>query len=1472
MRPVQAALYAGMTHIRTNIINRFETATGMQIRYSSIRPTIFGSFDIRNLRLIRNETTIFSVSLARVSFSLKELLLGRNTPIKSIHMDRLAIRLDTEKDKNTLEFLSSLINERDSEIDFTGFLSEFIPDKVDLHLRDCVFILTDMGITYQIQNINIDIFAGYSSIYINGKMTAEVKDAELFNNTYNVKSEVIVNGVYSINAQAGNAEVLLTSITGTEQEGRRRVVSIFYPVVNLPAAAFSSENKTKALFEASPMNFGISYENAILNVRTLGEDNLNSAFFDYNFSTGDMHAAVNCHDFILLDLIRFADNRKNINNMLSQSVTGNASFQRYRDAVMLYNVDFSGGSVLGAGDYFIVSAHGSEKEMIVNEVVFSSFAGKTSLFNGKLNLGGRMGFSPFMPAGTVVFDRFSLYGNDSLSASLVITSQRNEIFVSGENIMIGQSKLESFYINLIPTQKDVGIVVSALCEEQGLINMEATYYFNPGQLDTFVSIDSFSLLNIGYMLSPFMEKPYFSAAYRNILQDARIYADIFITTDFTHIVYNAPSILIKTGDFSGLLSFSGTDRQFSLSEGIITRNDKDFVFSAHVGFSNPMDIGFRFNANYQDLSWNVEGQVLDRSTLIVRDPNGLAAYGHMSSSGAVSGYMEAVNYPVPASGQPVYLNFYTTLRYTSRNLWFVNIDNFEARDINFSYGSFRNTDAFFRFSGIVNQDGASFRDFTYSDKIGSLTGDAGISWEPGFSHLQFNLNITDGNESGENYFAQGIFRNEQFNITANVFNMRLDRFINEDEAVLLNGDFFLEWDSFDSFDAKINLTSLNTTRWGSDLQTSAVVLINHDEFNVRDLNLDYSNVNLTLPELTINLREGFVKANAVVDGFIYEKILKGNIEVDASLKSISSWIEIRQALNSIEGSLKTGTIHYGNIEQAPSVFVFSHNNGGLSVSGGPGNMLRLEMDSDGNFFTSLSAPFPIRTSIVGSFRDGMIDAHCNDFFMDLSAFWALLPQPVQEFNIAGGYVTAKLDIRGTLANPQFYGSGRGSSLRLQAPSYISQDMRPVPFNITLEGQDMTFGPVITVIGNGRANVEGWFRFDGWVPRSLGMDITIPRETPVPYNLNVAGFLANGEASGRMFLGMDSLAMEVSGDLFANNSELGLNMDDISQSQPQAEGENYFPRIYAIINMRITTGPVVEFFWPNTTFPLLRANPEMGTVLVVSADTAARQYTLNSDIVIRSGELYYFDRSFYIRQGNLVLRENEQQFSPRISARAEIRDRTDLRPVTISMIIENEPLLSFVPRFEANPALTQLEIYSLLGQNLYGINVNESLDTAQRFIVTSTTDIVAQLAANTDFFSQFVAIRQFERQFRNLFNLDMFSIRTRFIQNAVVQNVFFPTTAEGVGQPPVDRNRVGNYFDNTTVFMGKYVGQDMFIQGMISMRYDENNASMGGLKFEPDIGIELQSPLFNIRWDFFPYHPENWWVNDNSITLTWSRSF
>jgi hypothetical protein len=99
---------------------------------------------------------------------------------------------------------------------------------------------------------------------------------------------------------------------------------------------------------------------------------------------------------------------------------------------------------------------------------------------------------------------------------------------------------------------------------------------------------------------------------------------------------------------------------------------------------------------------------------------------------------------------------------------------------------------------------------------------------------------------------------------------------------------------------------------------------------------------------------------------------------------------------------------------------------------------------------------------------------------------------------------------------------------------------------------------------------------------------------------------------------------------------------------------------------------------------------------------------------------------------------------------------------------------------------------------------------------------------------------------------------------------------GLNQTPDRENQsqFGNYFDNTTIFFGKYLGSDMFFQAILSVRYDPAKADepMGGLKLEPDIGIEWRGPLFNIQWNLVPQHLENLYIDDLSFTVNWKWSF
>jgi hypothetical protein len=83
--------------------------------------------------------------------------------------------------------------------------------------------------------------------------------------------------------------------------------------------------------------------------------------------------------------------------------------------------------------------------------------------------------------------------------------------------------------------------------------------------------------------------------------------------------------------------------------------------------------------------------------------------------------------------------------------------------------------------------------------------------------------------------------------------------------------------------------------------------------------------------------------------------------------------------------------------------------------------------------------------------------------------------------------------------------------------------------------------------------------------------------------------------------------------------------------------------------------------------------------------------------------------------------------------------------------------------------------------------------------------------------------------------------------------------------------VGNYFDNTTVFLGKYIGADIFIESMLTLKYDPEKQSSNGLTLEPEIGLEMRNPLFDIRLNMLLVRPETFF-SDITLSLIWRRSF
>jgi len=1415
--PVWRVVSVGMASVRDDLIGRLEQELGREIRYSSISPSIFGAFDVRNVSVAGDgESPVLTVSRFRLAYSFPDLLFRRTLNVRSLILDAPVVDLNTARDGDLLRLLDSLAGRNG----FSGSIGLAFPGDITVRVRNGTFVVGGGGDWLRVDTFNLNSGIDGSRVSLDGRWSVGVSAAQPVGAPVGVRLEMRLHGSGCVDSGEGEGFFTIPAVTGD---------------------ALSS----------GPASFSVAVRDGVLAVRKVPDRFPLDLSLEYSFADGGVDARVDAWNFRLGDFVALSGGLEPLRQLTDIELSGRASLLRDPSGGLDYSVNFAGESPEGAA--FEVSVLGDGDGLGVRALRLSipETDDPDSRFFGGVAFAGDASFGPLAVEGALSLDGFSVSRMRELNSEIAIGIGDGRISLATDALRVGDTGSAALGATLRP---DGGFEASLLWRGAGgpgSVLLRGSMDSEPRRIEATVLVDSFPVRDVVEMAMPrgsFLPAP--AGAF--IGNGAVVCAEVRLGTDFAGLWYEVPAVVFSGGDLGGTVSLSGTEGGLAFGESSLSWRGEAFSFSGGVEFGAPEGraVGFYLNAGYRSLGYFVEGS-FDGSSVVVRGSNGLDV-SLRGDGGGYSGHVRADGFPVPFLGRPALLSVDASLDFGSPGLWSMGLERLELSNMAGPAGSAR-----ILVSGSANERGAVFPVLFYEDAVGPLSGGASFYWPDGLSGVTGRFLLNDGLES---YLAVGSFSDGALDFALSGSGVRLYRFSGNLRHATAGGDLRLAWNSreADSLVAELDLFSVNGRVGSGEFTASVRAGVHGERFTLDSLRVNFAGLEAGVSGLALSRAEGAVVALVDFGGEFGGRPVEGAVSLDAAFGPAESWMEIGAALDSFSGSARFRGFRYGEGAQAQDFdFVFSREGSAVAVSGGPRNMLRFHMDPDDNFFLALSSPFPVRGSVIGTIRDNRIDARCNDLFIDLAGLFAILPV-MNEFFISDGYVTASIDIRGTLGDPEFYGQARGTGVRIHIPQAIPVELRPVPFTAVFDGDEIRFGPVPTAVGGGAGTVSARFRFERWIPDVFSIDIAVPRESPIPLDLNVTGFMVNGDVAGRFNVSMQDRTFSHSGDLWANNVRMGVDTDEIGH------GREPFSRVRVplMADVTVTTGPVAEFLYPSAQFPIVRATPEMGTRVYVTADSAARQFSVTGDVRIRGGEIFYFQRSFYIRSGLLVFRENELGFDPTITARAEIRDRNESGPLTVSMIVDNAPLTSFTARFESSPPLSQVEIFTLLGQNIAGPGAygQDGMDPMRAFLVT-TSDLLAQ----------FTFVRTMEQHIRNFTRLDMFSIRTQALQN-------FLFTQTGLMQPHVDINgRLGNYFDNTTIFGGKYVGQNMFVQGMISMRHDANRAERGGLVLQPDIGFDFQGPVINdynlrIRWDFVPTSPENWFVNDNSITLTLSRLF
>jgi translocation and assembly module TamB len=528
--------------------------------------------------------------------------------------------------------------------------------------------------------------------------------------------------------------------------------------------------------------------------------------------------------------------------------------------------------------------------------------------------------------------------------------------------------------------------------------------------------------------------------------------------------------------------------------------------------------------------------------------------------------------------------------------------------------------------------------------------------------------------------------------------------------------------------------------------------------------------------------------------------------------------------------------------------------GDLAISGGPryaAGGVQARLSPDGSFSGSFADPIPVTFDADGFFEGSAVDLNLTSLRLDIDELLAGSDDGDSAISFLGGQGSGGIRITGSIVDPDFYGTLIVKGLRADLPTIIPEDLVVQTAFIIFEGKEIFFPEVPVEAGpDGRASLTGALSMDRWLPDTLVLQISTGSDS-VPITSDFNSVVVDGFASGDIEIGyrFADPALWIVGDLVANATGITLsNLND--EADDAAESDEI------LVDLRISTGRGVEFYWPARNFPILRSSAITGETIEIKYSFPPDNFSLVGDVALRGGELFYFEQNFYIREGRIRFNESEDFFDPLLSANAEVRSADANGPVRIYLQIEEDRLSQLQPRFTSVPSKPEPEIIAILGGQIIG-NGGQQIEIADAVLTGS--EILGQVGV----------FREIETEIRDRLSLDLFSIRTGLFQNFLQDVIVTPDPEYSLNNnSPIT---VGRYLQNTTLLMGRYIGDEVFMELMVQLQ-EQNPVNRPandfiGIEIDAELSLEWATPFFDLTWTFAPENPDTLFVTDHTLTFT-----
>lgn len=1458
LRPIYNALNSTLNQIKDKYLTLLDEKFNLKLSINSISPNILTRLKISDIQILDGTTNqpIISVDSVVVRYKLKALFLKSEDArlldlsfiqdfLTSITVNKTKITWNSESNASVLERILNLGNSEKSESSYEKQVEEkkpfsfSLPCTITLKNTEISFIHEKTMASLSLSTIRLRQRNGESpatGIDFNGKLNFSLPIAAL-DSPLEISSSLRLQAVLNENLDGSIARLQLTSANGD-------------------------------MFSLSGLDFAADYNNDVLSCRIFSAGMPFSLHFGYDKNLKSLEIAMNALKFDPLDFITIKDNSSQLNKGKGSYISG--TYKINYDLLTKNLVYFANGALYLSDQVFAGGINASYNILgNLNKVSVNNLVCTSSLFD--VDFSGSFDIKNLSPEGEIFINRVALPSGNNLSAEIYIDRSEKGFICFIPQLIAGEDFLTALQLTCIPQKESLDFAFEAYdyshfeSETPGKIAASGSVLFEEKIfLQTSVSLESVFLSGILKYASNFVQEPQsLIDLSQGFLSPYIMTLDLFASTDFSSISYNLPYAVvanIQKDDEMLLLSLNGNEDSVQVSQLDITAFGQEFTSSISADADNNYkDIFFSTNFTFNSIPYGLYGAFSAGNTLTLSGDYGFSFSLDFENKNEITGNLDIESLPVSFSDYLFTIETFTDFYFSDSNDWNVNITSLKLSE---ESKKIMNSPSV-NMSARLNPLGIQFDQISYGDSISVLGGAGAINWNFTENVLDFasvfldvesettgekiTIDLSASNPFLEEFSSTSFAENFYLTGQINVENFLLSHVLanQNQETVTLNlstlGPVSNLFVTADIPDASVQLGENPMKIYGA--LTLEDKILNATNFNLVFGDMEISNINLnfSLKDFQGHLDGDFAFDSKLIkvttpfelDFTPFESGKLSNFLADLNLKDIQSPV------------IKNIKNYHIRLIRTPGRFDFS--------AGTKESIKGYFLDS-GDISASVTGEFPILFNGIGSIKDNKFDIMLRNIQADLKNIGPIFA--MDEFTMKSGLLTGTFHLGGLVSDPEFTGNFNVNKFTVAVPDYVAVDLVGENVKITAENNAFIIDDALFTHGKSQVGLDLEVLFDRWAFEELFIHVKTLNKTLIPADCDVPYLHLTANASCDLEMRLNSQGFSLVGNIDTQDTIAYLSLVGNDNETEESESDSEFT-----MDLTINIAPRSKLFYPNQENPIIRGLVTANKPLHLVLDSSG--FSIDGDLSIKGGEILYLSRNFYLKEGRIIFDESNGTFDPTITFRAEIPERDEYGEIIrIILSADSQRLSNFNAVLTSDPLKPEKEIRSLLGQVFLGGSVS------------SVGQVVEQLAVTgLDFIIQNSVFRQVENRLRDLFNFDIFSFRTQFFQQALRQVI---SSDDGNDEESGKILNAGNFFDNTTVYIGKYIGNTIYMDAMLSFMYEDSveKINKGKLVLQPEIGLELPTPFVNIRWSIAPdiNSAQNLWVPDTSLSLSWKFSF